>query len=1287
VEKKLFNDGGEWFFRQTVIDVPATTAITFIGEQGTTERVVWDIQEQFLFAYRAYPFMEGGDGHVRPGTGPYTDAPVAAFRILSHFDVQRQYNPATGEQSNVLVENMMDRPWYERDYMRVDWANNLISDFSFSASAVTQAPVTFYNGEDATHETKDAVQLGEDYIDVVQTITAQPELNQLYTQYFGMPVLECWLYTSIHTDCKGAQLKVRNSFMRAPETSDYQVLDFDDRRFAKFGYFRAERYDYNAEYGIVEPGVQRMANRFNLWTDAESCYDAEAVHPFGACSPDQLKTVVYYLNEDFPEEFKSYAIDNGTEWNRLFTDAVLQSTGWDESAMDGVRMYTICPNNPVQAGDPAECGTRGLNPQIGDLRYSMYYYVPDQQEWSPLGYGPSAQDPLTGETIQGNAFYYGAAGKRVAARTRDIIEQMLGIVDLEDLAGGYPARTAIQNVQARENARFRELNENFDKERITQLVDKLQIREKGMRLNHQIETGEAFMDLREGRLEKLENSPIDEMLMTNTMQDELRGLQMGEELADGSMDMQGIRSVEKLLGTDMFAYFKARESRLLTPKAGGCILVADEAFDAGLVGMMNTVTREFYNMNTDPPQLKEGKTREDVYDFIVGRTMADTQLHEIGHTVGLRHNFSGSTDALNFGADYWRLRGPGYTMGASDKRPRPLWDLAGPFLDGYDQALREGLMDAQDSTVMDYASTYGTNTKLGMYDLAAIKYAYFDTVEVFNSPDINKDRAELLRMGELHYTYYPEVVSNGATYDERVAAMYDRRSVNWRLTDTKEDIYDENLVEVPYSFCSDEYREASATCYTWDSGADNFERSWKMAQDYRNYMVFDAFKRERVNFGIDLMSYLSRVYGRKYTYLLNQYKNWVNDELIIRRDDACVWYEDGQLQESGDRFAADACGLAGFLGASTALNLFGEVLQTPDVGCYARLKPGCYEVDATNDHGIDGTPVRLLDANPNACDGLVPTQGEDPTRALKVTDTTAYRHVPDSLSCEGFEPIVAEVTGDVVTDEPLDLGYGDARSQITTYDRDEYGYYFYWKPTQMGSWWDKWLAVKAMGDPTTDFIGVDSSSDTRSFMISLNTLFGDDINDLVGGIITEDSAKYGARVNSTRDGVEFLDVLALTGGFDRSTNDRPYIDPDQQYTFRLLAMFDAAYQVQQTDDMDFSESLAVDRRYNNTEADLPAELMNDPDRYTEFRDPETGFVYFAIRQARDAQDGEGVYSTGYEFVRDIKDKYFVGGAAGPGEEIKEGFFAWQLQSDIRILEIMRETRNVFGRPQVWAWDF
>lgn len=1268
-----------------MIDVPATSGLSFIGEQSEMERIVWDIQEDFLFAYRSYPWLDGADGRTRPGTGAYQGSPIAAFPITSHFDVQRQYNPATGEQTNVIVENASDRPWYQREYMRVDWSRNAIADFKFHVSAATQqtAQTTIdIPNEDDKGANKDRPKISENYIDIVNTINAAPELDPLYTSYFGFPILSCWLYSNIYNDCSAATLKVRNSFMRV-EPSTYQPIDYDDLRFQKFGIFRAsERYTYNEEYGVLDSGMVRRPNRWNMWkSGAADCYNPQSDLPYSSCNPEDLRSIVYYLNEDFPEEYKYMALDNGEEWNRVWREAIKSGTGWSDAQIDaglnGRHLFRICANNPVQADDPVECGEAGLNPQIGDLRYSMYYYVPNEQASSPLGYGPSAADPLTGEVIQANAFYYGAAGKWIAARTRDIVKVQLGIYDPEDISSGAVSRAAVKLQERSRKERME--REPLTSERYNALTKKLGIQNKAKQLRNAAESGLLSHDKRPGRLESLKNSPIDNDLVSTEMR------QAFAVSSNPDMDlesMQGVQGLSTFLAPEFFARNEIRSKRLLNPRAGGCVLMAEDVIDDGLQGLTSTVRAKFYDVTVNPPVLKAGFTERDVYDFIVAQTMADTQLHEIGHTMSLRHNFSASTDALNFGPEYWALKGPGYSMGPNDKRPFAEFALQGFTVTGHEQALNEGIRDLQSASVMDYANVYGTNTSLGSYDLAAIKYAYFDMIEVFNSPDITNDRAQLLRQGELHYTFYPEVVSNAATYQDRVNAMYDRRNVNFRKVEPAEgnNLFDANLVPVPYSFCSDEYNGASATCSTWDQGVDNFERTQYAIDVYRNYQIFNTFKRDRMIYGVDLFGYLSRVYSRSFTPILNQYKNWVNDELIIRSDRTCVWFEDGQRQEDASRFTAVQCGGAGFQGAVEATNFFAEVIEAPDVGCYTRLKPGCYEAGTFNDTGISDREVIKVSSDPDFCDTYVAS--DDNNKPLKITENSPYQHVRDSTSCSGWVPFTSG--NETITEAPVELGIPEgARFSNTLYDRNQYGYYFYWKPTVMGSWWDKWLAVKALGDPETDFIGVDASSDTRSFLISLSTIFGDPINNMVGGLVTDRTEAYGPILNP--DGtVKVRPAIDSNGnGIDPTNPGGVLINPDQQYTLRLVAMFNTAFQGQSIDDYEFGEGLYVGRYFNVDDLYVPANIRNNPELYTELTDPVTGYKWFSVRAVR--PDGSFFYSAGYEFIRQIKDKYYEGGADGPGLVVNSDNVNGA-RGDIRILNIMRTTAEVFGYSDVWSGD-
>ena len=69
---------------------------------------------------------------------------MAVFAIEGHVDLMREYNTSTGEQTNVLVENTSDRVWYERDYIRVDWSQNLVTNFHFWVEGLEQDPVAYF---------------------------------------------------------------------------------------------------------------------------------------------------------------------------------------------------------------------------------------------------------------------------------------------------------------------------------------------------------------------------------------------------------------------------------------------------------------------------------------------------------------------------------------------------------------------------------------------------------------------------------------------------------------------------------------------------------------------------------------------------------------------------------------------------------------------------------------------------------------------------------------------------------------------------------------------------------------------------------------------------------------------------------------------------------------------------------------------------------------------------------------------------------------------------------------
>src|SRR5262249_22491072 len=111
---QYLDDSDSWYFRATITDVPAAQNMAFIGAAGDMYRIKWKIDETVLIAYREDPDILG--------TTEDKGGVIAAFPILSHFDIKHAYNANTGEELNLIEENTTDRPWAQREYIRVDWS-------------------------------------------------------------------------------------------------------------------------------------------------------------------------------------------------------------------------------------------------------------------------------------------------------------------------------------------------------------------------------------------------------------------------------------------------------------------------------------------------------------------------------------------------------------------------------------------------------------------------------------------------------------------------------------------------------------------------------------------------------------------------------------------------------------------------------------------------------------------------------------------------------------------------------------------------------------------------------------------------------------------------------------------------------------------------------------------------------------------------------------------------------------------------------------------------------------
>ena len=102
--------------------------LMFIGQSSELMKIRFDIQENTLYARRAYEQIAGSEDAYKQDPAKYAGQPLAAWPITSQFDIIRDYNSTTGEETNKIIEST-ERPWNEREFIRVDWSKNQVTDY------------------------------------------------------------------------------------------------------------------------------------------------------------------------------------------------------------------------------------------------------------------------------------------------------------------------------------------------------------------------------------------------------------------------------------------------------------------------------------------------------------------------------------------------------------------------------------------------------------------------------------------------------------------------------------------------------------------------------------------------------------------------------------------------------------------------------------------------------------------------------------------------------------------------------------------------------------------------------------------------------------------------------------------------------------------------------------------------------------------------------------------------------------------------------------------------------
>ncbi|MFZ4579224.1 MAG: zinc-dependent metalloprotease [Myxococcota bacterium] len=374
---------GVWYKLEVVTDIPMGAGFGFAGQANFGDdggKVVFDIQENYLVVY---PFSEkvmGGDAKwnkkkirtywLEGKEDQFIDLvvgnPTAIYPIKSHFDIQRDYSSTTGSQSNVLVENTTDKPWYKRKYVRVDWMGNALVNGMFPQGSMKYSPVDYY--------------VPQDEKDNPNRFYMDPDGGYFHftRRVFGQPMSTgaCSTYALAPGDCAGAAFDTRVSFKRAnpKRINDFEILPYHNAGpQEKFGYFLAERYTFDEEYGLTYAGHDYKAARWNIWKKSKAltpvkdatgktttcvtnrdcaapavCDQKDWFVP-GVCASTArieyrdrgIRPIVYHVSEGHPVDHLRAAYAAADSWSDTFKETVSWLYFWqDKWAKDNIKGFS-----------------------------------------------------------------------------------------------------------------------------------------------------------------------------------------------------------------------------------------------------------------------------------------------------------------------------------------------------------------------------------------------------------------------------------------------------------------------------------------------------------------------------------------------------------------------------------------------------------------------------------------------------------------------------------------------------------------------------------------------------------------------------------------------------------------------------------------------------------------------------------------------------------------------------------------------------------------------------------
>ncbi|MFO7736533.1 MAG: hypothetical protein R6W70_10045, partial [bacterium] len=300
LDKKLFE--GEFFYRQTITELPYTADFAFIGESSKGAIVKWKITQNWLIGYNVHDNHEIVNTEEIPSVN---ETPVVAYRILDHFDILPQENPTTGEDLPVLHPNH-DRPWNERNYFVIDQSMSGVSNFQLTYMWLGETPAFggapyYRSGLTSATDFEFYAHDGsfippKKYRDMLEntgkeSFSKEVEWFQFNSQEYLTPInnwanVYNWddidefikmepmrvnyrhVFKKVNRDVYGKRTYDGETeswlWKKGARENGFRPMLFPDELFREFGFFTHNFRGYHPEYGYKEDMYYEMANIFNI---------------------------------------------------------------------------------------------------------------------------------------------------------------------------------------------------------------------------------------------------------------------------------------------------------------------------------------------------------------------------------------------------------------------------------------------------------------------------------------------------------------------------------------------------------------------------------------------------------------------------------------------------------------------------------------------------------------------------------------------------------------------------------------------------------------------------------------------------------------------------------------------------------------------------------------------------------------------------------------------------------------------------------------------------------------